>query len=242
MGRQANALDWTERDGAGTRWHPVVVPDRPISEIRPRETLADELEVELLDDEEPPTQRFDRPSATIETRDEVEPLSARGVARLSALADWLDGEAPSGAVVQLVRAFLHDLGEVRASLKALTTAAGELPMASGLDATIRSLAHAIGMWRANLVEHVDDLALSEHRSFSGWSSLPEYSSAYTLALVQPALADAESWAIALRGEGATILPLVRAVETSVRHLNATLRVAIEAKPAGSARPLPLATW
>jgi hypothetical protein len=228
MGRQANALDWTERtdlgSGFGLRAFPPIEQDRCDSGIRVRPEDAG-VEVAAYDDDEP-TRPFRR-SSLLDADETMEPLCARGIARLSALADWLEGEAPSGPVVALVRRFLRNLSEVGSALAALADAAREPSVSSGLQVTVRSLVHAVGMWRTNLVGQVDDLALTEHRSFSGWSSLPEYSAAYTLALVQPALADAEGWAIATRGEGEDLVSLLAEVATGVERLNATLRVAIE---------------
>jgi hypothetical protein len=227
MGRQANALDWTERtdlgSGFGLRAFPPIEQDRCDSGIRVRPEDAG-VEVAAYYDE--PTRPFRR-SSLLDADETMEPLCARGIARLSALADWLEGEAPSGPVVALVRRFLRNLSEVGSALAALADAAREPSVSSGLKVTVRSLVHAVGMWRTNLVGQVDDLALTEHRSFSGWSSLPEYSAAYTLALVQPALADAEGWAIATRGEGEDLVSLLAEVATGVERLNATLMVAIE---------------
>lgn len=223
MGRAANALDWTEAgSGVGLRALIAYPSERPDSELRLREeTPASRVDD---DDEEPPTHRLPGNSA-FDAREE-EPSAGRGIARLSALADWIDGEEPSGAVVTLVRAFLRDVEGVGRALEALASA-GDAWAGPELAAAIQSLALAIGMWRSNLVEHVDDLALSDHRSFSGWSSLPEYSSAFTLAIVRPALAEADAWATAaaVRGDG-DLGPLVRAVASSVDALNATLRTAI----------------
>jgi hypothetical protein len=201
MGRYANALDWTSP-----------LPERTESEIRLRERPP--LEEVGDDDADEPTRPFDRlpvPAAAV---------SASGVVRLSALADQMDGERTSGVVVRLVRAFLDDLRDVRVALGALLAATSDAPASPGLDAAVRSLAHSIGMWRTNMVEHVDDLALSEHRSLSGWSSLPEYSSAYTLAFLRPALA--EAWANA-----AGCAAFVEAVGASIERLNATLRATID---------------
>ena len=179
------------------------------------------------DDEEPATLRVGvgRPSfgpIGSDGCDKTDALSARSIARLSALADWMEGEEPVGVVVPLVRAFLRDVNGVtmpweRSWRQATASAAPEL------GAVIRSLALAIGLWRSDLVEHVDDLALSNYRSFVGWSSLPEYSSAYVLAIVRPALAEAEAWVTAAAVE---LAPLVRAVGASVDRLNATLRGAM----------------
>lgn len=244
MGRQANALDWTDRTDQGScsglRAFPAILPERCDSEIRVR---AEDPDVEIaghetanLDDDEP-TRPFHRTSS-VDAHETMDPLCARGIARLSALADWLEAEEPSGPVVEFVRAFLRDLGDVASVLEALARAARDPSVPPGLGATIRSLVHAVGMWRTNLVGQVDDLALTEHQSFSGWSSLPEYSSAYTLALVQPALADAEAWAIATRNEESEEVDLascVAAVAASVRRLNATLRIAIEETTTGERR-------
>jgi hypothetical protein len=236
MGRQANALDWTERtdqgSGSGLRAFPVIEPERCDSEIRVR---AEEPAVQVPPgetaniDDDGPTRPFHRVSS-VNAQETMDPLCARGIARLSALGDWLEVEDPSGPVVELVRMFLRDLGDITSTLEALACAARDPSVPPGLGSTIGSLVHAVGTWRTNLVGQVDDLALTEHRSFSGWSSLPKYSSAYTLALVQPALADAEAWAIATRNEASEEVDLVArvgAVAASVRRLNATLRIAIE---------------
>jgi hypothetical protein len=239
MGRAANALDWTDEGGGvglraliayPTEPPPPAPPWDPNAELRLREEERERVSgfasEERTPEEEPLTQRFSRDSGVDVPEEGAEPLSARGIARLAALADWMAGEEPSGAVVALVRSFLRDVQEVGLAVGALVSA-GRASAGPELDAAIHSLAVAVGMWRSNLVEHVDDLALSDHRSFSGWASLPEYSSAFTLAIVRPALAEADLWAdaAAVRG-GVDLGPLVRNVTSGVERLNATLRAAI----------------
>jgi len=199
------------------------------------------------DDAEPPTCRFSHTTSlrigarSPQPRDATDALAARGVARLSALADWLDGEEPSGVVVSLVRAFLQDVGDVAVAVDDLLAAGDAVAPSAELAASLQSLALAVGLWRTNLVEHVDDLALSSYRSLSGWSSLPEYSVAYALAMVEPALAEAEAWATVSRGvdgagngqDGLGLASHVRGVRASVRRLNATLRTAVSPPAASS---------
>lgn len=253
MGRAANGLDWIgEGSGVGRKARrasgdsSVSNEPRPDSELRLRaqrpEQPANHGGAFVScdgDDADPPTCRFDR-SSSKPARDTTDALSARGIARLSALADWLDGEEPSGAVVSLVRKFLDDMRLVGSTMDVLVEAAEEIPL-SGVYAAVHSLTLAVGLWRSNLVEHVDDLALSNYRSLSGWSSVPEYAYAYALAIVEPALAEAEAWALAKRGpdvvkaEDSTAVNLaacVRAVRASVRRLTAALRTAI-ASPDGA---------
>jgi hypothetical protein len=228
MGRQANAVDWAEDGGGVLR----VIAD---SEIRLRERRPLQEEVPLEDDE--PTRPVAR--LTLSACD-AEPLSARGIARLSALADWLSGEESAGAAVSLVREFLRGMDRVHESLSALVTASADAsaaPRALGLEAAVHALALVVGMWRGNMVDQVDDLALSDHRSLRGWSSLPEYSCAYALAFIRPALSDARAWAIATGGapaESATLVAAIDAIDASVRELNATLRAAIDAETRSSA--------
>jgi hypothetical protein len=235
MGRVGNAVDWME-EGSGVGLRALTVyPERLDSEVRLRaETEAAPL---LEEEEEPPTRRFQRASAS-EPCPAIEPLGARGIARLSALADWIGREEPSGPVVALVRAFLGDVHEVGAATDALVAAARSAPDLPELGAAVQSLALAIALWRNNLVEHVDDLALSDHRSFSGWSSLPEYSCAFTLAIVRPALAEARAWAQSSRKrEASDFCALVGAVNAAVERVNATLRGPIAgARGARAERP------
>jgi hypothetical protein len=224
--------------------------DRVDSEIRLRECLP---LIELGSDDEEPTGRFQRTSpppsspadSSPDSSADLEPLSARGVARLSALADWLDGETTSGVVVGLVRAFLDDLDDVRVALAALVDATPDSSVAPGLDAAVQSLAHAVGLWRMKLIEHVDDLAISDHHSLAGWSSLPEYSAAYTLAFLRPALAEAEVSASVKRGETGDVTALVGALGIRIRRLNATLRAAVDSAPAARSQVgsgLAVTTW
>ena len=222
MGRLASAVDWTE-DGAGVSLR--------ASEIRLQAPAPLAPSDEPSDDDEP-TRPFLR--VALESRDSTEQTTARGIARLSALVHWmeLEGDGSSSAVVGLVRACLGDLAEVHASLSALSAAVGIGSEPPALGSAVHSLAVAVGLWRANLVEHIDDLALTDHRSFAGWSSLPEYSLAYTLAVVQPALDAVEAWAIARRG-GLDLFPLVRDLGASVARLNGTLRTVSE-RPSGDA--------
>jgi hypothetical protein len=244
MGRAANALDWTEEgSGVGLRAliaYPSTQPPEAEPELDPARVASEgvlpcEPARELREQtpawtvqEDPIEELAPRlePDSAFEFRTGTEPLSARGIARLSALADWIEAEAPSGAVVGLVRAFLRDIDDVGLAVGALVVA-GEAFAGPELTSSIEALALAVGMWRTNLVEHVDDLAITDHRSFSGWASLPEYSSAYTLAIVRPALADTDAWAVAatVRG-GSDLVPLVQAVHTAVARVNATLRTAI----------------
>ncbi len=243
MGRLANGLDWTEEgSGVGRRAISASVELRPDSEMRIREQSSTPVATDGADDD-PPTCRFFRSSSAPPParRDTTDALSARGLARLSALADWLDGEEPSGVVVSLVRAFLRDVKDVGYAMDALmetATVTSDARSASELAGAVRSVAAAIGLWRSNLVEHVDDLALNSYRSLAGWSSLPEYSSAYSLAIVEPALAEAEAWATASRPRGAArdtegsedvelgVADHVRVVRGAVRRLNSALRAAI----------------
>jgi hypothetical protein len=254
MGRAADALDWTEEgSGVGLRAltaYPTEGPtDRPGSERSLRaETPTDPANVIQNEIDEFPVlyrETYDEAGreagssieieSGIETGfemregyadDAAEPLSTRGIARLSALADWIEGEAPTGAVVTLVRAFLQEMDDVGLAVAALASA-GEAFGGPELVTAIESLKQAIETWRGNLVEHVDDLAITEHRSFSGWASLPEYSSAFTLAIVRPAIAEADGWAaLATVRRGIALAPLVQAVLTAVDRVNSTLRTAI----------------
>jgi hypothetical protein len=148
---------------------------------------------------EPPTQRFERSSGIV-ARSEIVPPSP----------------------------FLLALGEVRSALEVLVATAHEACVTPALDAAIGSLVHVIGMWRTNLVRQVDELALGEDGELPSSSSLPEYSAAYTLAIVQPALKEAEACAVLERGEAGEgdvtdCVGLVQAVAVSVERTNATLR-------------------
>jgi hypothetical protein len=243
MGRAADALDWTEEgSGVGLRALIAYPTDRPGSDFGlrtevppPPPEVQDDLDAISPPDGEASIGaeygddggiEIGFEAGTGEVDESVEPSTARGIARLSALANWIEGEAPTGAVVTLVRSFLQEIDDVGLAIAALASA-GEAFGGPELVSAIESLKQAIEMWRGNLVEHVDDLAITDHRSFSGWASLPEYSSAFTLAIVRPAIAEADGWAaLATVRRGIALGPLVQAVATTVDRVNATLRTAI----------------
>jgi hypothetical protein len=229
MGRLASALDWTDGKSGS---------ERSVSEIRLQTVMppaadersdADETADFPFEDDEPTVRFLRTPTFSPEEppkdspEDPSEQAAARGIARLSALARWIEGEGSSKDVVGFVRTALHELAQVHAALAALRQAAVRASVPEGFDAAVQGLTRAVGLWRANLVEHIDELALSDHRSFVGWSSLPEYSLAYTLAVVKPVLESVEDWAVAWHGTDDELVSSARLLAACVARVNDTLR-------------------
>ena len=236
MGRLASSLDWMEESGShsGLRAAPIAPCE---SNEFPR--LSDE-EAALLEE---PTQPFVRAQAHGAMGD-VERITARDVRRLAVLVDWIADEDPSSPVVPLVRSLLSDFDDVSRAIGALLAVSrawtGPPPTPQPV---CEALARAIGLWRASLVEYVDDLALADPWSLSGWASLPPYSTTYFLAVVRPALHGLEEWAATGRSD--VIENILRDVGGTIARLDRTVQSAVErdgAAAAGETGPARSMAW
>jgi hypothetical protein len=213
MGKLARIVDWTHEDAH-------VAPRALDSGICLKAFVAEPIPDEGDPDEDEPTRPYERiaPLREKSPRVERERPVALAVARLRTLIDWLSEAEDTGVVVGFVRSFLAHLEELNFAIGQLREkSADSLEIGDAVEA----FSNATLVWRANLVDYVDELALTEYRSLDAWSSLPEYSSTYVLAFIAPTLAalkDRMSVNCAQHGE-AELLPSAWVIEAAIVRLN-----------------------
>jgi hypothetical protein len=146
---------------------------------------------------------------------------AQSAARLGAMLGWIHEGEDSTEVAQFVHELLRLLGELDAAMSLLNDAL-RASASAPLQTAGESFERTVGIWRASLADHVDELTLFQRDSLSGWSSLPAYSKGFALAFIGPALASVREWAIAVDGAGPCLAAALQNVEASVLELNSVL--------------------
>jgi hypothetical protein len=228
MGQPASTIDWSEVTGEF----------RADSAIRLRSELAWEPGEEEAGDDEA-TRPYLREALPLPVRDpvgELDRATGCAVARLGSLLEWIAEEDPTSDVVSFVRAFLVHVGALNQALDSLASAV-RASASVPLRTTAEAFARAAAVWRANIVDHVDELALTQRASLDGWSSLPEYSAMYVLAFVMPSLNAVKEWTVPVRVEALGLGPYVAAVEDAVVEINWMLRSAAAEGAIGDAAQL-----
>jgi hypothetical protein len=216
MGKLAMSVDWTQ-DESDTAPRPF---DSGIC-LKALAPAASPDEDDLEDDT--PTRPYERikPLLAKSPHVEMDRLRRLSVARLHTLVDWLsEGERESQGserVVAFVRGFLSHIKELDFVIDLLREKTVDAP---DLGDVVEAFTTAASVWRANLVDYVDELALTQYRSLDAWSSLHEYSATYVLALISPTLAALKGrMAVGQGGRRAELLPCAWAIESTIVRLN-----------------------
>jgi hypothetical protein len=150
------------------------------------------------------------------------------LARLAALREWIVGDDADSHVGSLVGSFLVRIGTLNQSLDALLRAT-QSSSSGGLRAAAEGFAAAVQTWRTNVVGQVDELALVHRDSLVGWSSLPEYSTGYVLAVILPPLQALRDCLALGNGEGVRVQRHLRRVEGAVTEIELLLRLCTPAR-------------
>ena len=212
MGKLARMVDWAQESS-----NPV---PRALDSGICLKAVAFEPDPEGGDfDDDSPTRPYERIAvkASPSPRTPLERSMALAVSRLGTLSEWLSEGEDAAPVVAFVRSFLTHLEELNFVVDLLREKTGA---AVGLGEVVEAFANAASVWRANLVDYVDELALTQYRSLDAWTSLPEYSSTYVLAFISPTLAALkERIALAPQREGIDLLACVWGVEAAIVRFN-----------------------
>jgi hypothetical protein len=164
----------------------------------------------------------DQPMAvTAEAALSIERGAAEATLRLRELLGHLAEDEGAHEVVEFADCFLGAMGDVESALSTLMRAGRESPRLA-LRAAVEASACAVGVWRTNLVEQVDELSLIDRDSLDAWSSLSRYSKMYVGAYLLPTLRAVRDLASCEKHGGFHILACVRDVEASIAYLNGVL--------------------
>jgi hypothetical protein len=171
----------------------------------------------------------------------VQPVAVAPAAeRLEHRLRWLEDAPAAAHVVAFVRGALERLADADGAAQELFATAHRAS-SSELRAAALSLAYAVRAWQRNVIDCIDELALTDHESLSGWTSVREYSAVLVLAYIAPALAAIRDHGLVARDEGIDVEGLALDFEAMLARVSSGLAVVRPAR-AEHTTCAPLVAW